>query len=289
MENLSKEFIALNRLGIKDIGSLINLSNLVGWDYDESELKTVLSCGHIFGHKNINGEVVSSAAIIPYENKLASLGMVIVNQDYRGLGLGKEIVEACIDKVPINNSIILISTEEGKPLYERMGFTTVDYIHKFIGQNIKYSYIPNKYDLRVESITEKDINEIIELDKEAFGDKRTSLIKNRINQSHDNLIVKDKTNNLKGFGLSIKGPENLILGPIVAPDIEMALFIISKLTKNYSGKIRIDVPSEQKVFIDALRKIKFKEVSIPPVMMLKSDTMPKRNGHLYGITAQIFG
>ncbi|MEA3318435.1 MAG: GNAT family N-acetyltransferase [Bacillota bacterium] len=289
MDSLSKEFVTLNKLGTRDVIGLVNLSKSIGWDYDELDIKTVFSCGYVFGHKNKYGEIVSSAAIIPYESKLASIGMVIVHKNYRNLGLGNEVTKACIDILPLNNSILLISTKEGKSMYERMGFISIDHIHKLIGKNIKIPNIQKKENLRIEPINEEDINQIIEFDKEAFGDKRTSLIKNRLNQSYKSLIIRDEQDKLRGFGLSIKGTENLILGPIVAFDIEIAYILILELTKNYIGKVRIDIPSGQNLFIESLKELGFNEVGKPPIMILGSEEMPKRNRHLYGIAAQIFG
>jgi hypothetical protein len=68
-----------------DVSDLIELSKSVGWDYDENEIGTVISSGKIFGHKNGDGKIVSSAAIIPYDTTLASIGMVIVNKDFEAL------------------------------------------------------------------------------------------------------------------------------------------------------------------------------------------------------------
>ena len=122
--------VELEQFDKNDILGLRDLSASVGWDYDEQEINTVITSGKIYGHKNAEGKIVSSAAIIPYDTDLASIGMVIVNKDYRGLGLGKKVTQKCIDSVSKETSIMLISTEEGKPLYENLGFKTVDYVHK---------------------------------------------------------------------------------------------------------------------------------------------------------------
>ena len=95
-------------------------------------VRTVMSSGKIYGHKNTVGKIVPSAAIIPYDTDLASIGMVIVNEEYRGLGLGKKVTQKCIDSVSQNTLIMLISTEDGKPLYEKLGFINVDSVHKYL-------------------------------------------------------------------------------------------------------------------------------------------------------------
>jgi ribosomal protein S18 acetylase RimI-like enzyme len=128
----------------KDVQGLIELSESVGWDYDEHEIGIVMSSGKVFGHKNAEGEIVSSAAIIPYETCVASIGMVIVNKEYRGLGLGKEATQQCMNSLSSNMAIMLISTEDGKPLYEKMGFQIVSRVHKYICDTYSSSNLSNK-------------------------------------------------------------------------------------------------------------------------------------------------
>ncbi|OQO98791.1 GNAT family N-acetyltransferase, partial [Geobacillus sp. 44B] len=86
--------VNLVTFGYEDIPELILLSASVGWDYDEHEIRTMMKSGKIYGHKNEEGKVVSSAAIIPYDTSLASIGMVIVHEEYRGMGLGKIVTRA---------------------------------------------------------------------------------------------------------------------------------------------------------------------------------------------------
>jgi len=80
----NKKVLKLVEFDKNDVLGLVELSTSVGWDYDEQEIRTILSSGKIYGHKNAVGKIVSSAAIIPYDTDLASIGMVIVNEEYRG-------------------------------------------------------------------------------------------------------------------------------------------------------------------------------------------------------------
>lgn len=272
-----------------DVLDLIELSESVGWDYDEHEISTVLSSGNIFGHRNSEGKIVSSAAIILYGTNVASIGMVIVHKKYRGLGLGKKATQKCIDSVSKNTTIMLISTEDGKPLYEKLGFVTVDYVYKYLSDH----YIPSKLfinrEITIEKYSVNDMNEIIELDSAAFGDKRRNFLLNRINQSKQCLVVRNLKGEIIGFGLSILGPINLILGPIVAPDPQIAALIIDRLALNHQGKLRIDVPSNHNELMLFLEKSGFVKVSEPPVMIKNSCKMPVRNKELFAIAAQVFG
>ncbi|MEH7444989.1 GNAT family N-acetyltransferase [Bacillus sp. JJ1122] len=289
--NKYKTTLTLTILNEKDIAGLIALSASIGWDYDEHEIRTVMSSGKIVGHKCEEGQIVSCAAIIPYEGNLASIGMVIVNQEYRGQGLGKDATQMCIDYVTEKTSTMLIATPEGKPLYEIMGFKEVTSVHKFICTTYKPANLkpPGDFSFRVEELKEIDIDEVINIDNNAFGVFRRKLLTARVRQAHQALVIKDSTARVIGYGLSILGPVNLILGPIVAPNTKIAEYLINELAKSHHGKLRIDVPDGTEGIIDFLTKRGFDNVSNPPVMIKNSNDMPKRNGHLYGIAAQIFG
>jgi N-acetylglutamate synthase-like GNAT family acetyltransferase len=289
--NKYKTTLTLNILDKNDIAGLIALSASVGWDYDEQEIHTIMSSGKIVGHKNEAGQIVSSAAIIPYDGNLASIGMVIVNQEYRGQGLGKEATQMCVDYVTEKTSTLLIATPEGQPLYENMGFKEVASVHKFICNSYKPLNKKPLWDpfIRVEELKEIDTDEVIKIDNEAFGDSRRKFLTARVRQAHQALVLKNSSDRVIGYGLSILGPVNLIIGPIVAPNTKSAEYLINELAKNHNGKLRIDVPDGKEEIKNFLRDRGFDKVSNPPVMIINSKDMPKRNGHLYGIAAQIFG
>ncbi|MBD8499340.1 hypothetical protein [Paenibacillus arenosi] len=121
------------------------------------------------------------------------------------------------------------------------------------------------------------------------GLERENLLIHRIKQAKEALVVRDSNGTIIGFGLSILGPVNLILGPIVAPDDYIAALLIDKLCNHYVGKLRIDIPSGNDRLMAHLEKCGFIKVNQPPIMIKNSKQLPLRNSTLYGIAAQIFG
>lgn len=287
----TKESLKLVEFTSNDIPGLIALSASVGWDYEYEEISTVLGSGKIFGHKNSEGVIVSSAAIIPYDDRLASIGMVIVHGDFRGMGLGKKATQKCIDKVrSMNASIMLIATPDGKPLYEKMGFKEVDCVHKFLCEK----FVPITTGLHqtaytIEEYQSSDLPALLNLDKDAFGDKRSKFLLARIQQAKTCLVVKDSNKQVLAFGMAIAGPIHLILGPIVAPDNQIAVSLLEKLVDGHDGALRIDVPSDHGTFMTSLEQSGFHKVSQPPIMIYPSSGMPARNRTYFGIAAQVFG
>lgn len=280
------ELVELNG---SDTKGLVDLSASVAWDYDEAEVGTLFSSSHkIFGHKNPDGKLVSSAAIIPYDHKLAWIGMVIVHSNYRGLGLGKEVMQKCMEYAS-DRSILLIATADGQPLYEKLGFTVVDSVHKYFCDKYVPQKLANISDISIEAYKEEQLEDVIELDGAAFGEKRSIFLRNRIQQSHQCLVVKDENSRIIGFGLSVLGPVNLTLGPVVAPNTRMAELIIDRLACDHKGKLRVDVPSGKENLMASLEQSGFVKVNNPPVMAIHTSEMPPRNHTLFTIASQAYG
>jgi len=281
--------IRVERLREAKTGNIVSLSSYIGWDYNREEIETIFNAGNVYGVWNEREELIASAAIILYGEKLASIGMVIVHPDYKGRGIGKIITEACVKSVSAHTPIMLIATDEGKPLYEKLGFRAVSYVSKYICN----SYNAKDYCVRNEDYVmnyeEGDLEKIIKIDEYAFGTNRKEFLKKRIMQSEQCIVVRDKEQNVLGYGLSIQTPENKIIGPVVAKNDEMAMRIVHDLARGHNGKLRMDVLEGKNDFMKELEVAGFKKVNTPPIMMKNSNRLLKRNSELYSIAAQIFG
>ncbi|MEI5906637.1 GNAT family N-acetyltransferase [Bacillus spongiae] len=272
-----------------DIRGIIMLSASVGWDYDEHEVSTVMASGKVIGHRNEQGHLVSCGAVIPYGDRLASIGMIIVHPAYQGKGLGREVTESCLQSISTSTTVMLIATAEGKPMYEGMGFQVVESVHKYIRNKDSSRHSNEKLEKRIVPMKAEDMAQVIEIDKGAFGENRATFLKNRIKQAKEAVVVKSEDGKIIGYSLSILGPVNLIIGPIVAPSKEWATRLIDRLALNHHGNVRIDVPKGHPELMVYLERVGFEKVSEPPVMVKNTTKLPKRNHTLFGIAAQVFG
>ena len=188
----------VERFGEKDIPGLVALSTSGGWDYDEAELKTVLSSGEIVGFLDGNGTIISSAAIIPYGEGLASIGMVIVHPDHQGLGLGKKVMENCLRAFPDGTAVMLVATPEGRPMYEKMGFFERGKIIKCLADN----YTPvdlNDDGIKIRTVVSDDMAAILDMDRKAFGGDRRIIMEKRHCQARRRVVAMNKKGKPLGF------------------------------------------------------------------------------------------
>jgi len=281
--------IRVERLRKEQIGNIVALSSYIGWDYNREEIETVFNTGIVYGVWNERKELIASAAIILYGEVLASIGMVIVHPDYKGRGIGKMITNSCMNSVSAQTPFMLIATDEGKPLYEKLGFRVVSYVSKYICNSYNANHKCAENEEYMVVYKEGDLEGIIKIDEGAFGTSRNEFLKQRIMQSERCVVVKDTKENVVGYGICIQTPENKIIGPVVAKNNAMAMRIVHDLVRGHNGKLRMDVPEGKKDFMKELEIAGFKKVNTPPIMMKNSNRLLKRNSELYSIAAQIFG
>ncbi|HEQ3524860.1 TPA: GNAT family N-acetyltransferase [Bacillus cereus] len=286
---MSELEIRLERLREEQIGDIVSLSSYIGWDYNREEVEIIFNSGIVYGVWNERKELIASAAIILYGEALASIGMVIVHPDYKGRGIGKVITNSCMNSVSAQTPIMLIATDEGKPLYEKLGFRVVSYVSKYIcnSYNANHKCAENEEYMMV--YRECDLEGIIKIDEGAFGTSRNGFLKQRIMQSERCVVVKDTKEDVVGYGISIQTSENKIIGPVVAKNDTMAMRIVHYLAREHHGKLRMDVPEGKNGFMKELEITGFQKVNTPPIMMKNSDKLLKRSNELYSIAAQVFG
>ncbi|WP_166702227.1 GNAT family N-acetyltransferase [Bacillus albus] len=279
----------IERLRKEKIEDIVALSSYIGWDYNREEVETIFNLGIVYGVWNERKKLIASAAIILYGEALASIGMVIVHPDYKGRGIGKVITNSCMNSVSARTPIMLIATDEGKPLYKKIGFRVVSYVSKYICNSYNANHKCAEAEEYMMGYKEEDLEGIIKIDEGAFGTSRNEFLKQRIMQSDQCVVVKDTKENVVGYGISIQTPENKIIGPIVAKNDAMAMRIVHALARGHNGKLRMDVPEGKDNFLKELEIAGFKKANIPPIMLKNSDQLLKRNNELYSIAAQIFG
>ncbi|HEX4488814.1 MAG TPA: GNAT family N-acetyltransferase [Terriglobales bacterium] len=108
-----------------DIPSALGLSTEAGWNQTADDWKMLLelapnSCFAI----EVEGTLAASTTLLCYGCKLAWIGMVLTTEKYRGRGFARRLLEEALthaDRRKIE-SVKLDATDQGRPLYETMGF-----------------------------------------------------------------------------------------------------------------------------------------------------------------------
>lgn len=283
--------LTLEQLSIEDTAGLLQLTTHVQWDYSEQEVHTLLKVGTIFGHRDPSGQIVSSAAILPYGERLASIGLVIVNHSYRGYGLGRSLMQACMEAIPAHVPLMLTATTQGEPLYKKLGFQTVSSVYKLLRDNTIIS-LPEREaraDYSIIPLADELLPALIRLDASSIGADRKQLMEARVQQADRVMVATKPDGTLVGYGMAVPVSDKLVLGPIVGTDAAMAVQLIKALAKDMPKVLRIDIPEGQEELRDRLLQLGFELSFQSPVMLRNAEQLPPRQRTYFAIASQALG
>ncbi len=282
--------LSLERLQISDASSLHQLSRSIGWPMSLADWRTNLEAGIAYGHRDETGRLVSSSILHVYPALeesaagLASLGIVIVHPERQRQGIGRAVIERCLEET--TTPVMLVSTPEGERLYQKLGFREVGRVQNLVAPQGARLPVENH-----QTIQESDFGKILGFDRRVFGADREKLLRVRWAQAAGGSFLpgRDLFDWPRGFGWKIRQEDRLILGPIVAPDTAGALQLVGNLAAGHPGMIRLDVPDQQAEFLEGLIEAGFVRQSLRPVMLRGADRLPGDRDRLFAVAALACG
>ena len=223
-----------------DIPAGMRLKEMAGWNQTRGDWERFLRAspqGCFVAETD--GEVVGSAATISYEGRFAWIGMVLVDHQRRGLGIGTKLLEKAIEYlggcgIP---TVKLDATPQGRLLYEKLGFVSEYEIERW---QLPRTPAPGAT-VGASSVTE----EMLDRDREIFGADRSALLSS-IAIEHPALVLQiRKEGKLTGYSFGRRGALADHLGPWVAQDESSARDLLDEFLLRSCG---------EKVFVDEMRR-----------------------------------
>jgi GNAT superfamily N-acetyltransferase len=202
----------------------LELCRLAGWNQTEADWRRLqalesqgvfVACDH--------GLPCGTASAISYGSDIGWIGMVLVHPSARGRGIGTQLLERCVQYLRGRRvaHIQLDATDQGRPVYLKMGFAAGRPIDRHAGE-ASFRAAP---DLR--EIAEADWGELARLDRSAFGADRLVLL-HRLAEEGPSAVVTDSLG-IAGYGLTRPGHQASFLGPVVARTPQAAEAVIRSL------------------------------------------------------------
>jgi GNAT superfamily N-acetyltransferase len=156
------------------------------------------------------GEVRASYSLVGYGSDLAWVGMILVDEAFRGRGLGKMVFENALRETSRFQTVGLDATDFGKPIYLKNGFVEVHSIERWFGPLRGRSQPNCRTGLH---------DGILSLDKEATQIDRTELLRNLESSGATIFSLLDSGTTL-AYGVIRPGRTAFHLGPVVARSSE---------------------------------------------------------------------
>jgi predicted N-acetyltransferase YhbS len=216
-------------LGESDLATVHSLSQSAGWPHRLEDLRLFLAFGEGIAACDAEGKIAGIAMWWRYGDDAATIGVVVVESARQGQGIGRRLMQDVLDRLGARR-LMLNATAAGLKLYEALGFRAIGMVHQHQAE-IRTS----RGDPRVRPLQPAEHADAVALDTTAFGAPRTALVTRLLAISQGAAI-----GSLDGFALRRQFGRGQMIGPMVAPDEDAAIALVSALLE--PGFVRIDIP-----------------------------------------------
>ena len=134
------KIFTIRQMRAADLDQAFGLSLNEGWNQTMNDWKLLFENPEnvcIVAEKD--NRVAGTATALNHENKIAWIGMVLVDKSLRGQGAGKMLLENIINRLKHVESVKLDATPAGEPLYRKLGFIAE---HKIFRMTCRLPDIP---------------------------------------------------------------------------------------------------------------------------------------------------
>jgi len=208
---------AIRTLSLDDVVSAMELSVSANWNQTVQDWQRVLRLSPA-GCRCIDsdGRIAATATRLNYGDKLAWIGMVLTRPEDRRRGYARRLMEDAIagaenDRI---RTLKLDATEQGRPLYETVGFVVENTIERWERQG--------GADMSTTAASAcRFREELLALDATVFGVSRKNLLRDFSTSANCELTS-------SGYVLSRAGRVARYLGPCVAESADNARQLIAR-------------------------------------------------------------
>jgi GNAT superfamily N-acetyltransferase len=216
-----------------------HLSAAVAWPHRIEDWAFALALGQGLVALE-DGKVVGTIAWWPFGASHATLGMIIVDPQRQGRGLGRLLIEAALAELG-SRSVLLNATAEGMQLYGKMGFRATGTIrqHQGVPRPAPPAVRTGPWMLR--PMRSGDLAAVVAMDGRASGLSRAHLI-DALSAAGTALVL-EAENGLAGFAFCRRFGRGQVIGPVVAPNADAAKTLIATwIAQNGGAFQRLDSP-----------------------------------------------
>ena len=243
-----------------DIPFGLELCRLAGWNQLESDWRRLIALepeGVLVAEEA--GHPCGTASTTTYGTATAWIGMVLVHPDFRRRGVGTALMDRCIRHLQDRHiqSIKLDATDQGRPVYLKLGFRDERPIHRC--QGLASGAAPHRSDARVvgastflpRDLRPADWPAIASMDIQAFGADRLALLKHLSADGPAAVLPSSPSTPssaggpLRAYGFARRGSRASYLGPLVAHDADAVQIIARTLLAGLpAGEVYWDLLTE---------------------------------------------
>jgi predicted N-acetyltransferase YhbS len=277
--------ILLRDMTSDDIHAVADLCFEQQWPHREEDLEKLLAIGSGLVAE-VGGKTCGTIMCWRFGQSFAMIGVIIVSMAERGRGLGRMLASAMLDRLK-GVTVILNATDEGLPLYSRLGFVELGEVRQHQGIAPVQPLVALRPGERVRPIGAADAEAIDALYSSATGMDRRVVLEALLTDGSAVVLCREHV--MTGFAVMRRFGRGWLIGPVIAPDAAGAKALIAHWLGTQTGSFcRIDVP-EATGLGPWLDEVGLPEVGHVTRMVLGPAPIPGDDVAIFGLAAQALG
>jgi GNAT superfamily N-acetyltransferase len=244
-----------------DIPAGMRLKEIAGWNQTATDWERFLEASpqgcFVADH---GGRVCGTATTISFENRVAWIGMVLVDPEYRSQGIGTRLLGRAIEYLSDLKitAIKLDATPQGKPLYEKLQFVAEYQIERWTLRRSASGMAKQSGSGPREPLSEGLLESIFEADRESFGADRGFLLKSLHRDAPEFTAAIWNGRAMEGYALGRRGSFADHLGPWMAGDATAARNLLETfLARSPREVVVVDIVKSNAVARQLLMSFEF--------------------------------
>lgn len=245
----------------EDIPFAMEVKNLAKWNQVEQDWQAFLAFepqGCFLAE--MNNEKAGTGITIIYEKSFAWVGMILVHPDKRRMGVGKALLDKCIEYLHQAGipCVKLDATPMGRLVYIQMGFEDEFNLQRYQGVSPIES-VPFSSRYTLQTMQESDLEQIGVFDKKYFGAARPEVLNYLFKRGGQWChYTQNDLGEITGYIMVRKGYNAYQIGPWVAADDSSAeLLLLSVFRKIPGQEIFLDIPCPNESGVELIKKYEF--------------------------------
>lgn len=268
----------------RDLADAKALSDQQQWPHRQEDWEFFLHLGEGLVAER-DGNLIGTIMAWRYGADMATIGLVIVTPAAQGQGIGRQLMDAMIERLK-GRSIVLNATEEGKPLYRKLGFVETGLILQQQGVVTEVPDVILPPGDCIRPMQEADQN-LTAFYCTASGMDRTRLFSALA--ANGTTMVYQREGAPVGFAMLRRFGRGWVIAPVVAPDAASAKALIAHFLAEERGsfcRIDIAVQDDLSAWLDGAGLAR---VGTVETMVRGTPPTPGSGPGIFAIAAQALG
>lgn len=195
------------------------------------------------GFVALDGERLIGTAFTCPQGDFATIGLVIVSDDYQGQGIGRQLMEQALDACQ-KRTPVLNATLAGAPLYVSQGFVEFGRIQQHQGLAQAPAPAPLAEGETGRPLRDADKARVLELANAGTGMDREAVLSDLFDVI-EHAVVIERDGQVRAFAMLRPYGRGRGVGPVVAENLEQAQHLIATLLAQVPDTfVRIDIPAD---------------------------------------------